>query len=75
MTHISTHVIILTDSMNLLQKVESGMGCPNWYTAMPVFGCKDFCGSTALGIRESVGMNRQVDWQGQQISHLQGRNS
>ena len=24
-----THVIILTDSMNLLQKVESGMGCPD----------------------------------------------
>ena len=29
-----THAIILTDSMNLLQKVESGMGCPDWYTAM-----------------------------------------
>ena len=24
-----THAIILTDSMNLLQKVESGMGCPD----------------------------------------------
>ena len=23
-----------TDSMNLLQKVESGMGCPYWHTAM-----------------------------------------
>ena len=29
-----THVVILTDSMNLLQKVESGMGCPDWHTAM-----------------------------------------
>ena len=29
-----THAIILTDSMNLLQKVESGMGCPDWHTAM-----------------------------------------
>ena len=29
-----THAIILTDSMNRLQKVESGMGCPNWHTAM-----------------------------------------
>ena len=29
-----THAVILTDSMNLLQKVESGMGCPNWHTAM-----------------------------------------
>ena len=24
-----THAIILTDSMNLLQKVESGIGCPD----------------------------------------------
>ena len=29
-----THAIILTDSMNLLQKVESGMGCPDWHTPM-----------------------------------------
>ena len=29
-----THAIILTDSMNLLHKVESGMGCPDWHTAM-----------------------------------------
>ena len=29
-----THIIILTDSMNLLQKVESGTGCSGWHTAM-----------------------------------------
>ena len=29
-----THVIILTDSVNLLLKLESGMGCPDWHTAM-----------------------------------------
>ena len=29
-----THAIILTDSMSLLQKVECGMGCPGWHTAM-----------------------------------------
>ena len=29
-----THAIILIDSMNLLQKVESGMVCPIWHTAM-----------------------------------------
>ena len=29
-----THIIILTDSMNLLQKVESEMGCPNWHAAI-----------------------------------------
>ena len=30
----STHAVILTDSVNLLQKVQSGMGCPDWHTAM-----------------------------------------
>ena len=29
-----THAIILTDSMNQLQKEESGIGCPDWHTAM-----------------------------------------
>ena len=29
-----THAIILTDSMNLPEKVESGMGCPNWHTVV-----------------------------------------
>ena len=29
-----THAIILTNSKNLLQKVDSGMGCPDWHTAM-----------------------------------------
>ena len=29
-----TYAIIHTDSMNLLQKVESGMGCPDWHTTM-----------------------------------------
>ena len=28
------------------------------------------CGSTVLGTPESVGMNGQIDWQAQQISHL-----
>ena len=35
-----------------------------------VFGCKDFCGSTALAMLESVGMSGQIDWPAQQISHL-----
>ena len=29
-----TRAIILTDSTNLLQKVESEMGCPDWHTVM-----------------------------------------
>ena len=35
-----------------------------------VFRYIDFCGSTVLGTPESVGMNRQIDWQAQLISHL-----
>ena len=27
----TTHAIILTDSMSLLQKVKSGMGSPDWH--------------------------------------------
>ena len=30
---VITLAIIITDSMNLLQKVESGMGCPDWHIA------------------------------------------
>ena len=30
----ATHAIILTDSMNLLQKVKSGMGSPDWNVSM-----------------------------------------
>ena len=29
-----THAIILSDSMDLLQKVVFRMGCPDWHTAM-----------------------------------------
>ena len=29
-----THAIILRDSMNLLQEVGFGMGCPDWHTAL-----------------------------------------
>ena len=60
-----THAIILTDSMNLLQKVESGMA-----NSHAVFGYKGFCGFTVLGTSVSVGMNGQIDWQAQQTSHL-----
>ena len=34
------------------------------------FRYKDFCGSTVLGTPELVGLNGQIDWQAQQISHL-----
>ena len=50
--------------MNLLQQMESGMGCPDWHTAMhTVLDCTDMCGSTALDIPESAGMYEQIGWQ------------
>ena len=55
-----THAIVLIDSMNLLQNVESGMDCPDWHTAMHGLRCKDFRGFTALGTPGSVGMNGQI---------------
>ena len=50
--------------------MESGMGCPTGTQPCTVFGCKDFCRSTAMGTPELVGMNGQIDWQAQQISRL-----
>ena len=55
-----THAIILTDSMNLLQKVRPGMGCPDTQPCT-VSAYKDFCGSTVPGTPESVGMYWQID--------------
>ena len=77
-----THAIILTHSMNLLQKVESGMGCPDWYTAMHCLRLQRLlwiCCPGVSGLNRQIdwqahagvsGMNRQIDWQAQQISHL-----
>ena len=50
--------------------MESGMAAPTGTQLYTVFNYKVFCGSTVLDTPESVGMNGQVDWQAQQISHL-----
>ena len=66
-----THAIFLTESMNLLKKRWSLEWAAATGTKLcSLFGNKDFCGSTVLGTLESVGMNGQIDWQAQQISHL-----
>ena len=51
-----THAILLTDSMNLLQKVES---VPTDTQPCTVFDYNDLCGSAVLGTPESVGMTGQ----------------
>ena len=46
--------------MNLLHKVESGRAAPTSTQPCTIFGYKDFCGPTVLGMPESVGMNGQM---------------
>ena len=56
-----THAIILTDSMNLLEKkkkVESGMGWPDWHTAMHSLRLQRLLWIYCPGTPESVGKNR-----------------
>ena len=53
-----THAIILTDSMNLLQKVESEMGCPDWHTAM------QFSATKTSGDLLSWACRSQWEWMG-----------
>ena len=65
-----THAIILTDSMNLLQRWSLEWAAPTGTQPCTVFGYKDYCGCTVLGFPESLGINGQIDWQAQQISHL-----
>ena len=65
-----THSIIPTDSINLLQRRSLEWAAPTSTQPCTVFDCKDLCESTALGILKSVGMNGQIDWQAQQMSHL-----
>ena len=49
----TTYVIIITDSMSLLQKVKSGMGSPDWNVSMVDKAASLFensCECTALDI-------------------------
>ena len=46
----TTHAIVLTDSVSLLQRVKSGMGSPDWNVSTSTF--VKSCGCTALDIPE-----------------------
>ena len=59
-----------TEGSTQLAKGGGWNGRPDWHTAMHSLRLQDFCGSTAVRTLESVGMNRQTDWQAQQIAHL-----
>ena len=61
-----TCAIIVTDSMNLLQKVESGRDCPDWHTAIHSLRLPRLL----WAMLESKGKNGQIDWPAQQTSHL-----
>ena len=59
----TTHVIILTDSMSLLQKVKNGMESPNWHVSMfDIHLRKIIC--TVLDMPESKETTEQIDWRG-----------
>ena len=49
----------------LLQKAKSGMGCPDWHTAMHSLRLQRLLW---IYSPEHVGMNGQIDLQAQQIS-------
>ena len=53
-------------TLDLLQKVEFVMVCLYWQA----LSLEDGCGSTALGLLESEGVNGQIDWQAGQTSRL-----
>ena len=44
----TTHVLILTDSMSLLQKVKGGMGSPDWNVSVVDIHLRNSFGRTAL---------------------------
>ena len=46
-------------------------GLPRFPHSHAVFCCRDFCGSIAMGVPKSVGMNGQIVWQAQQTYGLQ----
>ena len=53
------------------KKKESGMGSLTGTQPCKVFGCKDVCGSTVLGMLESEGKNGQLDWQAQLLGRVE----
>ena len=55
-----TYAIILTDSMNVLQKVESGMGCPDWHTAVNSLGLQRLLWIYCPGLAGVCGNERSV---------------
>ena len=52
----TTHAIILTDSIRLLQKVKSGMGSPDWKRV------EKSCRCIALDMPERRETTEQTDW-------------
>ena len=61
----STHAIILTESMSLLQKVNSGMESPDWHVSVFDIHLR---GCTVLDMPESKEMTEQIDWLANQPS-------
>ena len=63
-----------SDSINLLEKEESGMNCPDSHTAMHSLRLQRLLWIYCHG-HPGVRGNERADWQAQQISHLVCRHS
>ena len=57
-----THSIILTDLMNPLRKIESGIGCPDWHTAMHSLRLQRFQSICCPGYAGVSGNGRTDRW-------------
>lgn len=64
-SHICAHVIIVTYSMYLLQRVKGGMGYPYWQFDIPL---QKLRGCTIVDMPESVEMTMPVDCRSNQPS-------
>ena len=60
----------VSQTLWVLQKVESGIGCSDYTQPCTIFSLKDFCGSTALAMPESEETKGQINCQAQQTSQL-----
>ena len=56
------HVILLRDSMGLLQKLKSGTGSPDWNVSWLTSTFKNSCGCTALDMAERREMTKLIVW-------------
>ena len=66
----TTHAIILTHSISLLQKVKSGMRSPDGMCRWSTSTFENSCWCSALDMQECREMTEQIDWRANQQSQV-----